>query len=245
MPGGAVGELRLLQQHHVALPRPDEMKGDAGADDAAADDDDPRVGRERLFAHVPEPPRRRLTRRSRCGRSDVSPCRPNPPEAPNPRRPGRRNGRGRGRRSRRRGQRCWDWRGCPAPGSLPAGGWSTPLPPPIARAACGRRAPAGTWRRPCARGFAGCPANIPAGPVALISSRATLSLVKPKPRRTRLTISAISSSITAWPKSNDISASSSPPMTMKLTPESAPISGDIPFSKPAWASLTLALVSPR
>ena len=40
MPGGAAGELALLEQHDVAPAELGEVVGDARADDAAADDDD-------------------------------------------------------------------------------------------------------------------------------------------------------------------------------------------------------------
>ncbi len=45
MPRGAVGQLVLLEQHHVGLAHLGEVVGDAAAEDAAADDDDPRLRR--------------------------------------------------------------------------------------------------------------------------------------------------------------------------------------------------------
>ena len=51
VPRGAVGELVLLEQHHVGLAHRRQVIGDAAPDDAPADDDDACSGGTGVTAH--------------------------------------------------------------------------------------------------------------------------------------------------------------------------------------------------
>ena len=60
----------------------------------------------------------------------------------------------------------------------------------------------------------------------------------------RRSIATISSSMTAFAKSNDMRASRSPAMLKRWFPDRRAATPDMPVSKPDWASLTLAFESP-
>ena len=51
MPGRAAADLTPLQHHDVSTPKPGQMPGDAGANDAAADHNDACAGGQ-TFCHV-------------------------------------------------------------------------------------------------------------------------------------------------------------------------------------------------